>query len=50
MTDKQRIIYVDCVMRVNGINLDRAIIKNIIKCVDIVDKSKGKARLDEVLI
>lgn len=50
MTEKERLDYVDCALRINNIQLSEQILKITLACVDLVDKSKGKATLDQCLI
>lgn len=50
MTEKQRLDYIDCALRINNIQLSEQILKTAIACIDLVDKSKGKATLDQFLI
>lgn len=50
MTPKQRLDYLDCALRINNINLSKHISETTLHCVDLVDKSKGKATLDQCLI
>ena len=50
MTEKQRLKYVDLALRINKIQLSEQILKTTIACIDLVDKSKGKATLDQCLI
>lgn len=49
MTEKQRLDYIDCALRINNIQLSEHILKITIACVDLVDESKGKATLDQCL-
>ena len=50
MKKKERLDYVDCALRINNIHLSEQILKTTLACVDLVDKSRGKATLDECLI
>ncbi|EAQ49586.1 hypothetical protein [Leeuwenhoekiella blandensis] len=50
MKKKERLDYVDCALRINNIQLSEQILKTTLACVDLVDKSRGKATLDECLI
>tara|TARA_Y100000588_G_scaffold344996_1_gene391779 strand:+ start:7407 stop:7571 length:165 start_codon:yes stop_codon:yes gene_type:complete len=49
MTPKERLDYVDIALRINNIKLSEDILKITLACVDLVDKSKGKATLDQCL-
>lgn len=49
MTEKQRLDYIDCALRINNIKLSEEVLKTVIACIDLVDKLKGKATLDQCL-
>lgn len=49
MTPEERLNYVDCALRINNIQLSKQILETTLACVDLVDKTKGKATLDVAL-
>jgi hypothetical protein len=50
MTENERLEYLDVALRIHKIQVSREILEITVKCLDLVDKSKGKATLDQVLL
>lgn len=49
MKQVERLDYLDVALRIHKIQVSKEILEITVKCLDLVDKSKGEATLDEVL-